>query len=223
MYFKCQYCGDKFKKETTLIKHLCENRKKVLLLESNIGKSAYISYQNWRNLNHFFYCDKDTFLNSKYFKSFINFVEFCKENSIPEKNGFIKMMVEKKIQPSLWINDLYYEMYISEFDNLYSPMRQVEMSLEVLYRLSDLLECKIHDIFSNIKIIELLKMIHAKKLSPWLLLLMKSFQHHIKYNITEEEQILLSTIINSNEWKQKFIKNKESMDKIKNLLLQLNI
>src|SRR6478736_6995311 len=102
MFFECQYCKSKFKNPIKEQKHMCEKKRKFMLLNSKLGKIAYICYENWRKLNGFYNPTKETFLSSKYFKSFINFVDFCNKKSLPERNGFIKLMVELKVQPSFW-------------------------------------------------------------------------------------------------------------------------
>ena len=192
-------------------------------MQSKHGQIAYICYENWRRLKGFFAPTKDTFTASKYFKSFINFVDFCNKKSIPEKNGFINAMVVKDVPPSLWTNDIYYDFYIKNFDVIYTPMRQVEISLENMYKLSALLECPLEDIFSKVNMVDLLKLIVVKKLSPWLLLFMKSFQNHIAFSITEEERDLLDTIIVATEWQKKFQDDPKSTEKIKVLMNSLNI
>lgn len=223
MFFECEYCKKKFKSSVNHQKHLCEKKKKYMLLESKYGKTAYICYENWRKLKGFYAPTKDTFVTSKYFKSFINFVDFCNKKSIPEKNGFINAMVIKDIPPSLWANDMYYDFYISNFDIIYTPLRQVEISLENLYKLSSILECPLDKIFEKVGVIDLLKLIVVKKLSPWLLLFMKSFQHHIAFCVTEEERDLIDTIIVATEWQEKFQNDQKSVEKIKVLMTSLNI
>lgn len=223
MFFECEYCKFKFKSSINFKKHLCEKKKKFLILNDKIGKIAYICYQNWRSMKGFYAPTKETFLASKYFKSFVNFVDFCQVKSLPERNGFIKLMVEKNIQPSLWINDQYYDYYIQNFDILYSPMKQVEISLEYMYKISSILECPLSDTIENISIIDLLKLVTFKKISPWLLLFMKSFKTHIAYNITEEERILVETVILSSEWEEKLKNNEKQVEKIKQLMNSLNI
>jgi hypothetical protein len=223
MFFECEYCKSKFKSPINFKKHLCEKKKKFMLLNSKMGQVAFICYENWRNLKGFFAPTKETFLASKYFKSFINFVDFCAKNSLPEKNGFIKLMVLKNVQPSLWTNDVYYAYYIEHFDTIYTPMRQVEISLEYLYKISSILECPIQEVFKNMSMIDVLKLIAIKKISPWLLLFMKSFKHHIAFGITEEERDLLDTVLNAAEWQIKLKEDPKSVEKIKQLMTSLNI
>lgn len=223
MFFECEYCKTKFKSPVNHKKHFCEKKKKHMLLDSKIGQVAFICYENWRNLKGFYAPTKDTFVTSKYFKSFINFVDFCNQKSLPERNGFIKLMILKNVPPSLWINDIYYNYYIENFDTIYTPMKQVEISLEYLYKIAAIFECPLEKVVKNVIMLDLLKLIVAKKLSPWLLLFMQSFREHIAYGITEEERNLLDAIVDVEEWNNKIIADPKSTEKIKQLMNSLNI
>jgi hypothetical protein len=223
MFFECEYCKKKFKSKVNHEKHLCEKKKKFLLLNSKHGQVAFICYENWRKLKGFYAPTKDIFLSSKYFKSFINFVDFCNKKSLPEKNGFIKAMVVQDVQPSLWVNEVYYDFYISNFDLIYTPLRQVEISLEYMYKLANILECKLDEVVKKVTMIDLLRLIVVKKLSLWLLLFMKSFKEHIALGITEEERDLLDSIVDTAEWQIKIANDPKSTEKIKALMTSLNI
>lgn len=223
MFFECEYCKKKFKTELNHKKHLCEKKKKSMLANSKHGQVAYICYENWRKLKGYYTPTKETFASSKFFKSFINFVDFCNQKSIPEKNGFINAMVVQDVPPSLWVNDAYYDFYIKNFDLIYTPMRQVEISLEYMYKLAGILECTLEQVFEKVTMVDLLRLIVVKKLSPWLLLFMKSFQNHIAFGITEEERDLLDTIVDAKEWQNRFAADPKSTEKVKALMTSLNI
>lgn len=223
MFFECEYCKKKFKTTRNHEKHLCEKKRKFLLLNSKHGQVAYICYENWRKLKGFYAPTKDTFLSSKYFKSFINFVDFCSQKSLPERNGFIKAMVVQNVQPSLWCSDSYYNFYITNFDNIYTPMRQVEISVEYLYKLAAILECPLTEVIPKVGVVNLLKLIVVKKLSPWMLLFTKSYNHYVDYGVTEEQRDLVDTIVDMKLWENRINSDPVSVEKIKGVMTSLNI
>lgn len=222
MFFTCQYCSKRLLTEKALSKHFCESKKRALLLKSKMGRNAFFYYSEWRRKKGFKVVDESTFLTSKFFKSFINFIEFCNEKMIPERLGFIDLMVQKDVSPLHWCNDFYYEYYVEKFDNIYSPIKQIEISLEFLNKLREKADCELNEILFNIHPIDLMRLIAKRKISPWLLLFMQSFQKYCKH-LDKEQKILMSTIVPISIWQQNFTKNKEAVDKIKKLMKTLNI
>lgn len=218
MFFTCKYCNSRFVKEANLEKHFCENRKKHILLSSKIGRSAFFYYGKWRNLMGFSSVDEISFINSKYFKPFVNFMFFCEEKLIPDKTGYIRYMLQKKVIPSFWCLPEYYESYMLDFDKIYSPLKQVEMSLEYLSTLSRKLDCKFNEILDKLQPVEIIKLIGCKKLSPWLLLFMKSFRDKVTYFFDKEQKILINAVIDISEWKARIDNNPEVVKNIKNIL-----
>lgn len=223
MYFPCKYCGKRLVSAENLENHYCENRKKELVLPTKIGRSAFYYYKMWREKMKFTVATQESFLSSRYFKSFINFVEFAKMHMIPDKTGYIDLMISKKIEPSYWSNDYYYNYYKEMFDSLYSPIKQYEMSLDYLMKISTGLDCPVNKVLEKIPPIDLMKLISNKKLSPWLLLFMNSFQDLVKYNLSKEHQILINAVINSDIWKKKILDKADDVIAIKDAVKKLNI
>lgn len=223
MFFTCDYCGKRFTHQKNHEKHFCENKKKSLLLKTKLGRVAYHEYQKWRELCGYKNYDEQSFLNSKYFKPFLNFIEFSKEKSIPDRIGYMKYMQEKKIAPSYWTNETYYNSYLAMFDKIYSPIKQVEMSYNYLESLSRILECDLDAVVNNIEVIDLIKMIACRKLSPWFLLFHGTFRDLIRFRLDDEKRILLETVINVDVWREKFKNNPKSVKKVKELINYLKL
>ena len=222
MYFTCEYCGKKLQSEKAMEKHFCEAKKRYLLLKSKVGRSAFFYYSVWRKKKGFKVVDETTFLNSKFFKSFINFLEFCKDKMIPEREGFIELMVKKDVSPLHWCNNFYHEYYMEKFDELYSPMKQVSMSLDYLDKLTNALECELETVITEIHPIELIQMVLTRKLSPWLLFFSRSFAKHVN-SFDNEQKILINSIMSPTVWKNRLTKEKAAVLKIKEITKQLEI
>jgi len=223
MFFTCDYCGKRFTHEKNLQKHFCESKKKSLLLKTKLGKVAFHEYKIWRKMCGYKSYDENSFLNSKYFKPFINFIEFSKEKAIPDRKGYMRFMKEKQISPLYWTNGLYYDNYLNLFDKFYSPIKQVEMSYNYLESLSNILECDLDAVVNNLDVIDLIKMITSRKLSPWFLLFHSTFRDLIRFRLDNDQRILLETVINVEVWKKKFKDNPEIVKKVKELVNYLKL
>lgn len=223
MFFTCEFCNSKFTREGNYKKHFCEEKKKSLLLKTKMGRAAFHAYREWNRLRGFKATEEKTFLTSKYFKAFINFVDFSNVKMLPDKTGYMKLMIERQIPPASWTDNEYYEFYMDRFDGIYSPLRQVEISLDFLTKLSQALDCPIEAVIYKLEPLELMRFISAKKLSPWCLLFMKSFQNYIKYHLKGEAKLLMETVISASIWKKKFNNNPVYVQKVKDLLTDLKL
>lgn len=223
MFFTCKFCNSKFQTERNLEKHCCESKAKTLFLKTKKGQSTLYYYQEWRKMCGYKVNEEDSFLNSKYFKSFINFLDFANKKLIPDKKGYMKLMCEKKVAPSHWTNDIFYDYYIENFDKLYTPLKQVDLSIRYIEELANILNCEMNKVVRNIEVIELMKLISARKISPWFILFHEGFKDLIRYRLTNEEKILIETIISVDQWKKKFKEKPDIVKKIKDLLNYLKL
>lgn len=223
MNLKCEFCNTTFVNQKTVETHFCEQKKKSLLLKTKIGQAAFLDYKFWRKNKGFSIPTDLSFLMSRYFKSFINFGEFCKEKLIPEKEGYMTLMLDKDVEPSQWTRFEYHDYYKEMFDTIYPPIKQYQMSLDYLYRLARVAECDIVEVIKLLPPIELMKLIANRKLSPWLLIFMKSFQDMVRYEFNKEHKLLINTIINPEIWRKKLNLHEDSVKFIKDSMNAINI
>lgn len=219
----CDFCEKVFKRETYYLKHKCEKMKRYDLFNSVQGHSAYLLFNQWRKICGYPSVTVDTFASSRYFNAFIKFADFSKSQAIPDKIGYIELMVEKNLLPFNWCDIDVYDFYIENFDKNYSIDKKVDISIQTLREISRVNDCEIDEIFNKITPISILKCITSRKLSPWLLLLSKKFMDFMMYRANKEERLLFNTFINVQEWKKHFLQNPDKVSEIQNINKQLGI
>lgn len=222
MFFTCEFCYKRLQSKRALDKHFCEAQKRRRLLGSKMGRTAFYYYSSWRKKKGFSVVDEETFLNSKFFKSFINFLDFSNEKGIPDRDGYIDLMVERDIAPMHWCNNYYYEYYMEVFDDVYDPIRQYEMTLDFLGKVREATGCDFNEILFQIHPIDLMKLIAKRKVSPWFLLFTKTFKDYCR-EMDKEQKILMSTIIPIMTWQERISRKKEEVEKIKEMIEKLKV
>lgn len=219
----CDFCDKQFKREVNYLKHKCEKMKRYDLFKKPTGMIAYLTFNQWRKIQVYPSVNVETFTSSRYFHAFIKFAEFSRHQQIPDKIGYISLMVKKGLLPFYWSDPDVYDFYIETFDKEYTVDNKIDISIETLQELSRDANCKLDNIFNNITPITILKYITARRLSPWLLLPSNKFMDFMRYKTNKEERLLFSAFIDVSQWKNYFIDNPEKVQEIKNINKQLGI
>jgi len=219
----CDFCDKQFKREVNYLKHKCEQMKRYDLFKKPIGMIAYLTFNQWRKIQNYPSVNVETFTSSRYFNAFIKFAEFSRQQQIPDKIGYISLMVKKGLLPFHWSDADVYDYYLETFDAEYTVDNKIDISIETLQELAHTSKCELNEVFNNITPITVLKYITARKLSPWLLLPSKKFMDFMTYKTNKEERLLFSTLIDVSLWKKHFVENPEKVNEIKNINKQLGI
>jgi hypothetical protein len=112
----------------------------------------------------------DTFKNSRYYNQFIKFVQFKQKIKLPNPSAFIRFMVQKKIDPALWITDQIFATYLRAFDEAVPPSEQFMQSIELLESLAAEAGVTLPRVFEELGFLKVTQLIETRKLSYWLLL-----------------------------------------------------
>ena len=222
--FVCTYCDHKFTNETYYNKHYCETHKRHDYLKTSRGISTFTYYKEWLRLSKGNVAvDETTFIGSKYFTSFMKFVEFSHKMMIPSVPSFIKFAVSKHILPTKWCSDTVFVDYISNLDNNYLPMEQAEETVKTVYELAGIFDCKPNQIFNHLEAGDCIKLLKARKLTPWVLLFSKTFHQYLSVNLSKEQRIQIQTSIDPNIWKYKFQSRPEDVKMMKKMVNSLGL
>lgn len=221
-YYECEYCYKKLTTQARLDKHSCEAKKRAEYLATNKGKSAFYCYEMWNNLRGYSVKNLQTFLESKYFKAIERFIKFCNSTGIPDRKHYIQYMIDKDIMPVRWTDVEVYDEYIQHFDNTKTPEEMARISMDTIFDLADLFECEIGEVLSHMYASDLMKLVVARKLSPWILLPSKSFMEYMKTEVTAEQKILINSTINYDIWGRKFRENPEAVKEMKEIVKEMS-
>jgi hypothetical protein len=220
----CKYCKRSFENADAANKHYCDNMRKAEFLRTPKGRAAYTYYQSWLKLSrHSVVTSEETFLNSRYFSTFVKFIDYSNSMLLPSKSSFIKYMAEKKILPTFWCSDEIYINYIQNLDATYTPMQQADETVRTLHELADIFECKPDGVFEHLEAGDCIKLLRARRLTPWVLLFSKKFHNYLLFKLTAEQRLLLQTIIDPNLWKTKFKNRPMDVEKMKKFAEELNL
>lgn len=221
--YECNFCNMKFKTEDRFLKHHCKHMIRDEDMKTILGQSAWRYYQAWMKAYRRMVPRQQSYLKSKYFRSFMRFAEYVKKMRIPDTEAFIWLMKEKDISPTIWTNDQVYTLYLEFMDRKVSPKRHAEITINTLFDEADERKINVADIFDNMTANELIMLMRRRQVSPWFLLNSKKFKAFFIKSTTSEEQIIMESIIRPQYWKKKFDDNPNDVKNMQIYAKELNL
>lgn len=220
---KCKYCEYVFKDEEDKLSHTC----KLLDREAESKQSknflvAWSLFKYWRELYGQATLSREVFIQSKYYTSFIKFLDFARAKSLPDRKHYIKFCKSKNLLPNLWRVEQVYLEYLIFFDTDVSPVKQFDISVEMINSLAEFLECPHNKVISFLNFDEVSKMVYQKNLSPWYLLFSGSFEKMYR-GLTQGERIICDSLIDREKWLKLFRDNKDIVKMILNKASEIKI
>lgn len=218
----CNYCSQKFQSETRFMKHYCEPKRRAEMLASPVGQAAFSFYRDWMKMRKFGQPSAPAFLESKFYRAFVNFTQLVIDANISRPDKYIEIMVDCEIQPALWCSVGAYNLYTAWYDSLHSPIDQVQESINYLMDICEKENVELSSIFDHLGVQRILSLIRQRRLSPWFLFCSAAFGRILK-SLDSAHLKSFDAIVNSNYWGEKFAKEKKTISEIKALVKDIGL
>lgn len=213
--YKCNFCGKGFVNERRFLNHKCKEMARDEEFRTLRGQTAWDYYKKWMQVQRKLVTKADSFLHSRYYKSFIRFVDFTKKVKLPSIDTFIEIMVEYDISPTIWTSDAVYDKYLSVIDTLTNPLDNVQVSINTLLKIADAAECDVSEVFDCITPSEVIQMVRERRLSPWILLNSTKFKTFLISKTTTEQRAIFEGIMSPSHWKVQFTSRPKTLQQVK--------
>lgn len=222
-FYECDFCLKKLTRKSAFEKHNCEKKKRYDLCKTKKGVSAFSDYKYWLQSRGRKVKKLETFINSRYYNSFISFQAFSTEKGIPDKKLYIDYMCKLGIQPEFWKTPEIYEKFISHFDETVSVDDKVKITLKTMNSISIALDRDISEIFDYLYPSEVARLIFERRFSPWVLLLSKKFMSYMHMIDDQSQYIMISSLINSKVWSATFKQHPDDVASVKSIVRELDL
>lgn len=218
----CHYCNRRFKGENVFLKHYCEPKRRAAELLSPLGQAAFGYYREWMRLKKFSVQGSAAFVESKYYRSFINFAQMIINAGIARPDKYIELMVAGDILPILWCRESAYAVYLQWNDKLSDPIEQVQSSVNCLLDICEKETVQLEDVFKHLGVQQILSLVRQRQLSPWLLFNSAKFGIVLK-TFDQSQLIVFNNLINSEYWANKFQTELGTVSTIKNIVKEIGL
>jgi len=220
----CEWCQKNFARETTLVSHTCEPRRRWEAQHTRpvqIGFDAYQRFYEDLSPSHVKRCSKSylEFAASQNYTSFVGFGHWAVEQNVQEVEQYVMYLLKNQVVFTHWADRIRYEQFITETLISESPEAGLSRSLKQITQWS---EETGHDwqrfwleVNSNIAV----GWIVEGRISPWMLYNCDTAVSFLERLNSEQLQII-QKIAPVREWKTRILKNRRQADMIKQTLAE---
>ena len=214
----CEFCEREFLRESTILKHLCETKRRWIDRDKHgnrIGYNSWIQFHNkTSNKKKKDYID---FTKSAYYTAFVKFGNYCVDAQVINVSRYIDWLLKNQISIDTWNRDSTYTKFIMDYLKTEDPLDAIARSIETTIHLAKEDKIMTKDILRYGNRNRICHEITKGKISPWMLYHSESGIDFIsKLDSTQEKMIL--EYINPEQWAIKFKKYKNMIAEVKELL-----
>lgn len=217
--YVCQYCGTGYSRESTLLVHNCEKKRRHLAKTEKhvtLGYSVYVRFfqltQNSKGIKTY-----EEFVDSPYYNAFVRFGSFLSNVDPLYPSKYIDWIVTSGIKLDHWCNeDLYYK-YVLDFIKKETLETALQRSITTMIAWADANNSDWTHYFKYVSKTRAIYDIRDGKISPWLVLNCDSGKTMLN-NFTDEQLGLISTVIEPGFWSKKFKTHTADVQIIKELI-----
>jgi len=221
MKFECQYCKKSFAKETTLIVHVCEQKKRYQSQSETGIQIGLRAYQKFYEISQGPGRPKtfDDFAQSPYYRAFARFGQYCVSIRAVNVMRFTEWLLKNNKKIDYWCRDSVYGEYLLDYLQVESPMDAVQRAIESSVRWSEETGNPPHDYvrFGNDN--ALCYSVTTGKLSAWVLYNSGSGQEFLG-RLSSEQIAMIWPYVDADFWQRKFRDYPTDVDDIKDILKQ---
>jgi len=218
----CTFCNKRFVGESNYMKHFCEPKRRLEQLKSPLGQAALGYYRDWMKLKKFSQPSANAFLESKFYRQFINFAQLVMDANISRPDRYMELMVEAEIAPSLWLHASCYALYLEWTDKLTDPLDQVQESINYLLDLCEKESVQLSSIFEHLGPQRVLSLVRQRRLTPWLLFCSPTFGKLLK-TLDPAQLKVFDNVVSSSYWGNRFQTERATIENIKTIVKEVHL
>ena len=217
--FVCDFCNKTFQREQSIFKHMCEPKRRM---HDKDKQSNRIAFQCWlrfyqKNTNARKSKSYLEFTKSAYYIAFVKFGNYCVDVNVINIPRFMDWLLDTQVRIDIWTSDQMYTKYLISYLKEEDPLDAIARSIETTIDLVESDNIKVHDCLRYSSKNKICHKITAGKISAWMLYQSQSGIEFIE-SLNESQQRLIFDYINPEQWALKFLRNKEQVKQVKELL-----
>lgn len=212
--YKCDFCGKGFKKESTLIVHMCKYKSRWMIDQNEKHvKFGFYVYKRFYDLNFRLKKEKTffDFIKSQYYNSFVRFGKYVQDRYIVYPEKFVDFLIKNAIPLKRWCDDDIYQEFLKYLLKNEPVEQAVERNLLVMEQWAKETGHDWKEFFRKVETPKATHMIMNGKISPWILYCCSEGSILLE-RLSEEQINMVMDYIDPSFWDKKI---KENYDDVK--------
>jgi len=219
--FGCEFCGRGFVRESTMDKHLCENKRRwgdKDLKGNRIGFQAWLNFylKNTASKKQKTYLD---FIKSSYYLAFVKFGHYCVNVNVINVNRYADWLLKNQIKIDKWTSDTNYTKFVIEHLKDEDPLDAIARSIETTIKIAQDEKIQNKDCLRYGPRNRICYEVTTGRISPWMLYHSESGLEFLG-QLEELQQKMILEYIDPEKWAIKFKRDSNIIPEVKELLQQ---
>lgn len=217
----CKFCSKAFHREVTLSTHMCAKKQRTLDLTSTGSRLGFRAFQRFFEITtHSKRIKTSTdFIDSAYYIEFVKFGNYVAMLKPVHLDQFVEFVIRNSVKLKDWTAPYVYEAYIVDLTRKEPAASATDRTIINIIEWSEENKTDFNKFFSIVSANEGAYLISTGKISPWVLYLCAG-GGDLMDRFTEDHGKMIGSIIDPGFWMQKFKKDPNEVDFIKDLLEQ---
>lgn len=214
--FSCSHCNKEFIRESSLLNHMCEKKRRWIIKDEKFVKISFYAYQEFYRIGFSRKKEYEDFICSHYYSDFIVFGKYLCGIHIIEPQEFVTFVLTTGLKIKDWCKDWVYEEFVRYQTDRESADKATERNILLMQQWS--IQTGLHwtEFFRQITTTLAVSYIKSGRISPWVLYNSVSGMELLD-RMSDEELGIVSQYINPKKWHKKFDKYAEDVDLIKDV------
>lgn len=222
--FVCQYCGLGFTKESTILVHSCEKKRRALARNDkcvNLGYKTYVRFfqisQNKKDTKTY-----EDFCKSNFYNAFVRFGSFLSNVNPLYPSQYIDWIINSGVKIDHWCKeDLYYK-YVLDLIKKETAEVALKRSVETMIAWADTANADWNEYFKKASPHRVVYDIQDGRISPWLLLNCNSGKMMLN-QFADDQLTLIFNMLDPDYWGKKFKNCPADVEFIKTLVRESDL
>lgn len=217
--FECQFCQRSFRRESTLMAHMCEQKERFLDKDRKHVKLAFKVYQHFYTISYRAQKPKtyEDFAKSKYFRAFTKFGKYLLDVNAVNMMAFVDFLIKMQVPLDDWCKESVYQLYLREYTKKETPLAAIERNFLLMQQWELETGEDWRNFFRKVQPTLATMWIRAGRISPWLLYTAQSAQDLFS-RMSEEQVNLIRDAIDPKYWEKKLRDEAENIKVICDIL-----
>ena len=222
--FVCQYCGHGYTKESTLIVHVCEQKRRALAKNERHVVLGFDTFNRFYKISQNYRGDKtyEDFCRSPYYNAFVKFGSFVSNVNplYPEK--FIEYVIKSGVKLDHWCRDELYDSYVVDLVKREPVEVALERSIKHMMMWAEDNNSVWNHYFLYVSLNRATFDVKDGKVSPWLILNSPTGKEMLK-KFSDEQLLAISNIMDVPFWLKKFKQLPADVELVRQVVKESNL
>ena len=214
--YTCEYCNKSYTKESTLIAHMCEPKRRWLQKDEKRVTVGFYAFQRFYKLSAGHKNEKtyEDFVKSSFYNAFVKFGSFVNNVRPLYPDKYIDYVVTSNVKLDHWCREEMYEKYAVELIRKEGVETALERSINTMVEWAKTSDSIYNHYFLYASTNRITWDIKDGKISPWLVLNCKTGKAALN-QFNDEQLNMLVNVIDPKHWAMRFKRQPKDVELVK--------